>query len=448
MVILNLDQAPGNGAVDSRLGTAEQAMPLILTITSSHKDGLGDTANREFGIAGGTIGRSVENDWVLPDSKRYVSSRHCTIDFRGGCYYLIDTSTNGVYVNESDIPVGRGNPQRLFAGDQLRIGEYQVQVQIEGDQTMEMLAHDGYRKAVDEAQQVAAPDPTRDDLLNVTDITGAVELQQLLDECAGADTIKLAAEAAAAALSLEETLERAAPYDASTAPAAEPQEPAPGESQTPNGTLGQSQQPSLDAFFRGAGLPTRSLDTQQTELLLQQLGAIVREMVTGVTESLHLRAEQKNALRLSHTTIQPRSNNPLKFSAEVEEALLNLLFQPSASYAAPLDAVREAFHDIRTHQRALLAAVHDAFQDYSEYLDPEVLQQRFDQGMKRPGLLSAANKIKYWELYGELYQALSEHQPGSFPRRFGDELARAYEEHVERLSNESKQSTQNNKPAA
>jgi type VI secretion system FHA domain protein len=154
-------------------------MPLILTIISSHKVGLGDAATRAFGISGGTIGRSTENDWVLPDSKRYVSSRHCTIDFRGGGYYLIDTSTNGVYVNDADIPVGRGNPQRLFAGDRLQFGEYQIQVQIEGDQTLEMLAHDSRRKAVDQAQQVAPPDPTGDDLLQVTD---APALQQLLDE--------------------------------------------------------------------------------------------------------------------------------------------------------------------------------------------------------------------------------------------------------------------------
>ncbi len=422
-------------------------MPLILTITSSHKVGLGDTATRAFGISGGTIGRSVENDWVLPDSKRYVSSRHCTIDFRGGCYYLIDTSTNGVYVNDADSPVGRGKPQRLFAGDRLRFGEYQVQVRIEGDQTMEMLAHDGRSKAVDEAHQVAPPDPTGDDLLRFTDVTGALALQQLLDEHAGEDAIKLAAEAAAAALSLEETLDRAAPNDPA-AQAGESTGAVPGNPEAPDQMLWPSQQPALQAFFRGAGLPAPNLDTEQTERFLHQVGALLREMVAGLTESLHVRAEQKNTLRLSHTTIQPRSNNPLKFSADVEEALLNLLFQPGLSYAAPVDAVSEAFDDIGAHQRALLAAVHEAFRDYVESLDPEELQQRFDQGMKRPGLLSAANKVKYWELYGEFYQAFSQHQPGSLPQRFGDELARAYEEQVRHLRKKREQPAQKNKPAA
>ena len=421
-------------------------MPLILSITSSQKDGLGDTSVREFGIHGGTIGRSVENDWVLPDSKRYVSSRHCTIDFRGGCYYLIDTSTNGVYVNDAEVPVGRGKPQRLFAGDQLRVGEYHINVQIEGDQTMEMLAHDGARKAVDHAQQVAPPDPTQDDLLHVGDITGAIEIQQLLDEDAEEEAIRLAAERAAASLSLEETRERQGPQVETTPPQpaakAKPAKAAASAKARPAGA------PNLQAFFHGAGLKAHKLDATQSELLLQRLGHLMREMVTGLTETLHVRSEQKNALRLAHTTIQPKNNNPLKFSAGVDEALMNLLFKPNASYVAPVDAVREAFEDIKGHQVALLGGMLDAFQDYYERLDPEELEQRFDQGMKRSALLGAANKIKYWELYGELYQVMTQHSPGSFPRLFGDELARAYEHHIESLAKEHQQPAKKKQPAA
>ena len=81
---------------------------------------------------GGTIGRSPDNDWVLPDERRYVSSRHAMIDYQGGAYYLVDTSRNGVFVNGADTPVGQGHPQRLFDGDQLRIGEFEIAVDISG----------------------------------------------------------------------------------------------------------------------------------------------------------------------------------------------------------------------------------------------------------------------------------------------------------------------------
>src|SRR6185295_3903679 len=61
----------------------------------------------------------------------------------------------------------------------------------------------------------------------------------------------------------------------------------------------------LDAFLRGAGLPALKLDDKQTEQTLHRLGQIMREVILGVSENLHLRADQKNALRVPTTTIQP-----------------------------------------------------------------------------------------------------------------------------------------------
>ena len=87
-------------------------MALRLKIISRHQQSLGERAAMEFGQSGGTIGRSLESDWVLPDGQRFLSSRHASIDFRSGAYYVVDTSTNGVFVNDSEQPVGRGNPQR------------------------------------------------------------------------------------------------------------------------------------------------------------------------------------------------------------------------------------------------------------------------------------------------------------------------------------------------
>jgi len=74
-------------------------MSCRLEIVSEHREIVGDDAVREFGEKGGTIGRSLQNDWILPDPDRFISGRHATIDFKGGIYYLVDTSTNGIYVN-------------------------------------------------------------------------------------------------------------------------------------------------------------------------------------------------------------------------------------------------------------------------------------------------------------------------------------------------------------
>jgi non-specific protein-tyrosine kinase len=85
---------------------------------------------RAFGQQGGDIGRAPESYWVLPDPKGYVSSRHCSVEFREGAYWLRDNSRNGVFVNGSREPIGRGNLVPLQHGDRLRVAEYELLVRV------------------------------------------------------------------------------------------------------------------------------------------------------------------------------------------------------------------------------------------------------------------------------------------------------------------------------
>jgi type VI secretion system protein len=442
-------------------------MALRLQIISRHRQGLGDRAAMEFGQSGGTIGRSLESDWVLPDGQRYLSSRHASIDFRSGSYYIVDTSTNGVYVNDSEQPVGRGNPQRLFTGDRIRIGEYEMSVEISGvDDTRETLVNDGHVDPVSKAQRVPPPDPTRADMVSPHEIT-AVGIEMLISDEVDVAEVRRINKANAASLRLEDEaqtrphphlpkkprakpsepppepsfegivveelvdgLEAAAPAQRSEPPpvsaaarfAPPAPKPAPAASPPPPPAPPVASAPSLDAFFRGAGLHPQRLDERQTEQALQCLGQIMRELVLGISENLHVRAEQKNAMRVPTTTIQPQNNNPLKFSASVEEALDNLLFRESAQYLSAVDAVREAFGDIKQHQHHLLAAMRKAVVDYIGRLEPEQLENKVGRG-----LLGAANKLKYWDLFKDLFQVVSQCEPGQFPHQFIEELARAYE---------------------
>ena len=54
-------------------------MALRLRVISEHRLRMGDKSSFVFGVSGGSIGRSAENDWVLPDDMRYVSGRHARI---------------------------------------------------------------------------------------------------------------------------------------------------------------------------------------------------------------------------------------------------------------------------------------------------------------------------------------------------------------------------------
>jgi type VI secretion system FHA domain protein len=430
-------------------------MPLRLQIVSRHRQGLGERSVKEFGREGGTIGRSLESDWSLPDGQRYMSSRHASIDFRSGSYYIVDTSTNGVYVNDSEQPVGRGNPQRLFTGDRIRLGEYEISVEIdEQDNTSHTTG-----KHVDpvlRAQRVPPPDPTRADLVQPHEIT-AVGIEMLLKEEAHTAEVQQAAQLAAASLRLEDEPARAATAPAPSAtgrPDPPPvsaaarlaatlatKEPAPASAPR-SGAAAKAAAAStpatraaagptapstaLDAFFRGAGLSAQRLDDKQVEQTLHRLGQLMRELILGLNENLHLRTEQRSVLRVPSAANQPQEKNPLDFSASVDEAFGNLLFRQTSEYLQAVESVREAFTDIKQHQQSLLGGLRTAIADYIARLDPDELENKFTNG-KRGGLLSAAHKLKYWDLYKDLYQVVTQSQSGQLPQQFLEELSRAYQ---------------------
>ena len=106
-------------------------MAIKLRVISDHYRELGEQRSRVFGVNGGTIGRAPDNDWVLPDPKRVVSGHHCEIEYRNGAYWIKDTSTNGVFVNDAEDPVSVTGPIALHDGDRLRIGDYDVVVSVD-----------------------------------------------------------------------------------------------------------------------------------------------------------------------------------------------------------------------------------------------------------------------------------------------------------------------------
>ena len=164
-------------------------MPLRMTVISVHRESLGGAYTQDFSLDGGTIGRSLECYWPLPDAKRYVSSRHARIDYQAGCYYLVDMSRNGVYVNDSDTPVGKGKPQRLFDGDRIRIGEYEMECAILEERTADQAQ--AMADSVVRAQQVPVDENTDVSLLEPEQLNDDLSLEILLSS--GATSTSLSA---------------------------------------------------------------------------------------------------------------------------------------------------------------------------------------------------------------------------------------------------------------
>jgi predicted component of type VI protein secretion system len=381
-------------------------MPLELTITSHHKDLLGDDCVRQFREKGGTIGRGLQNDWILPDPDRFISGRHATVDYQAGAYYLADVSTNGVYLNDEDEPLGRGNPRRLFSGDRLRMGDFEFLVAIDEGEDLNMPDRSSRNAFADHLELRVQEEPLRTgiQLLDEEEITGDEAFQSALF-----GTTKMDRKPPKAVKSPKPDLGTAA------------NEPA-------NDTEAEA---LLTTFLTAAGIDRADIHPSVDPFeVMQNAGEVLQEFVVGITGMLVSRANLKSMFRLDQTTVLPRHNNPLKIAENTDDSMKQLLVGRPGEYLGPLDSVKEVCRDLKFHQDALMAAMTTAFKDFADRFDPEELQDSFDRTVERKPLFGSFAKPKYWQLYCELYPIMTQTSNGPFPHQVGEEFVRAYERHI------------------
>jgi len=391
-------------------------MTLQLKIVSENRDIVGDDSEREFYEVGGSIGRSLENDWILPDPDRYISGRHATIDHKGGIYYLLDTSSNGVYINDEVEPIGKGNPRRLFDGDRIRMGEFEFTASLDSGESLAMPLDSEANSGPDHSEELAEEVSPRTGvkLLDEEELTGDDEFQSVLF---GKPVNKPVRKKASPKKSKPQSVKKSA----------KPKR----REKTPMEPGNVSAEDLFDSFLDGLGISRAELhpSVNRPEMMLTA-GHVLREFVEGVIHLLAGRANLKNTFRLDQTTVLPRHNNPLKFSESPGDLLKQLLVGGEGDYLGAKDAVREACNDLMHHQNAFLDAMNRAFIEFADRFEPDELQAGFDRATPSSKLSFFKKKNNYWDLYRDLYPIMTEKGGGRFPQMFGEEFVRAYERQV------------------
>ncbi len=388
-------------------------MPLTLKIISSQKDVLGPEGIHVFSVHGGTIGRSPDNDWVLPDPRRYLSAHHAAIDYQGGAYFLSDKSTNGVFVNDADQPVGRGTPIRLYDGDRLKMGEYEFEVSILH------VSLDGKKDSAvyvaDDRDENDQPGEKRPSELNVELLDAASPPHP--DPSEDFSVIEEVQAMTGTRVIGEEDIEE---DDDIT------QEVAKFDS--------DSLAEAARLVFEAAGMDPKKIPSGREKQFLLTAGRMLRLCIGGLLEVLRARAKVKGELDLEQTGVKPGENNPLKFAPDVDQALDALLFYRGIQYLPPMDALEEAYIDLRAHERALVAAMKTAFDEQLASFDPEKLEAKFDRGLRRGALKGLSNPAKYWDLYREHYDLAQKRAERSFDEVTARVFAEAYTKEIKRLA--------------
>jgi type VI secretion system FHA domain protein len=182
----------------------------------------------------------------------------------------------------------------------------------------------------------------------------------------------------------------------------------------------------MAAFLRGAGLPdARPADP---EAAMEALGAAFRALVSGLRKALVARAATKGEFRIRQTMIRAQGNNPLKFAASEDDALLALLGAGRRTDKGPAESVAEAMQDISLHELATMAAMQAAVRGLLRDFAPVKLREEADKsGLS---VLDAQRKLRAWDLFEARHAKLIEGLADDFDSVFGRAFAVAYEQAV------------------
>lgn len=387
-------------------------MELVFDVVSAQQFVPGLLTTKTFKQAGGIIGRAEDCDWVIPDRKRVLSSRHAEVSYRDGAFYLTDTSSNGVQLKDSGASLRKGEAQRIEHGSVYCLGDFEIRARLIRDPAL-------FEGDIGRAQPAGSIIPD-DAFLDLDPLTALDQQERVYAEVDDLTAILRPHNVQAQQRDYAQIDEENLLLPQLVAPTPEPpRQRAPEPVRLP---------PTFwEKFGEALGVTLDDLDDDAREALALHAAKLLKQSVGSLQQSLRTRSELKNELRLALTTVQSAGNNPLKHTADSSEALNALLRGgKKAGQLSAEQAIRHGFRDLQAHQVALLAASRAAVKGMFEQLSPEQLSLRFEREGRKPLLATAGSR---WRAYRRLHSALEQNDDWS-DRLFARDFATTYEEQV------------------
>jgi len=412
---------------------------LRLRVVSEQRRSLAERSSAIFSVEGGTIGRSADNDWVLPDPQRYVSAHHARVQFREGHFYLQDVSTNGVYVNDDMEPLAkRGSAgYRLTNGDVLRMGDYHIVAALEAQGAPEHQGAAAVPTSIHALRTLGRPaDRDIGAKLNVEELlVPVIDMDPVLPVGAYGQAIDsgrvqaLAARAALAPPPAAEVLLSGNGAPAPLAPSLARLAEAVTREAKGSGAFNalEDVHSGLDAFCRGAGIEAERLPAEAQGRLLHLAGRLFREALVGFKELERTRADTRNRYRIESPPVEQDDPRPALGDSMVEDLAVELFVRHEGRRLDSVQWLRDTVSAAKLHESAMAQALRVAFVEFLDRLDPAELEARFERAARR-GKARSADKAQYWELFTTFYRNLIEMPTDHLPHTFVEAFAAAYRE--------------------
>ncbi|WP_028865932.1 type VI secretion system-associated FHA domain protein TagH [Psychromonas aquimarina] len=409
------------------------------------------------------FGRSDSNDWYLPDPEKVVSGTHVEVVKEADGFYLYDRSTNGVYINRSVEALG-DKKHKLCSGDLLSIGDYEIAAELSGE-SKDSLVNTGTFNSPSvnvDTPAPAAAEPASflaHDLLQTEALNNAAALPAVNNDlndhfCAPASIpeewdLNLLVNNTDTSVSRPQIKPAPQKNDHMVSPVAPRQvssEPAPAAAEPVNNTaaLQPPREPHqvspvnhtnspMDEFLKGLGISKNIAAAALPDEIYFELGQSMNLMLLGLIKSLRTRASLKNEFKINQTTFQQQENNPLKFSATIDDVFQNLYLHRSSSFLSSKSAIDEAFNDTENHDKALVAGTLGALQGLLEQLDPERIRENNYQEHYLDKIIPKNKPARNWNMFLQLHENLKDEISTHGSSALTDDFVKAYDQTIKSL---------------
>jgi predicted component of type VI protein secretion system len=188
-----------------------------------------------------------------------------------------------------------------------------------------------------------------------------------------------------------------------------------------------------EAFLRGAGIAPDTISADLTPETMELIGKLLATSLQGTIDLLAMRSLVKQEVKADVTVVVLRNNNPLKFFGDSQTVLTQMLRKKMPGFLEPLEAVEDAYLDLRGHQKGVVAGMRASVQAMMARLKPARLEADCTPSLLDK-LIPGRRHGRLWKFFGKQHAVLAGESQDPFKTVFGPAFLSAYEAEAERVN--------------
>jgi len=363
-------------------------MKLVFDIIKSGDD-TSLKRNFHFNKEGGTIGRSLNASWQLKDSQSFISNIHLEIEYKDEVYFIKDDSTNGTYLKFPYKRLPRGNRIKINSTDIYILGDQEIQARF---------VEDSFSEDINEklSSKLIIPD---DDFLEDNNFDSLEDQNESIENIINdkkEEKEVFKKEENEISNKLEEQHVRMPNVSKK-------------ENKLHRKIDNTSLQRSVEILEDKLGIDICSLDKNDRDIIMSEIGDIILNTLSGLKHSLYLKNKINDDLKISDLKEELVTVNPIALGENASKLLQNKENGGLLGMSKISDAVNNSFKELNNHNLTFHTCAKNIMKISVLKFSPKELEYSFE----RKGVLKSflvPRRVMIWRAYKEQFDRLN-HDP-------------------------------------